>query len=79
MKNLMKMNPRDTVAVALRPIAAGEELTIDGLTVQAAQEIPQGHKIALTGFSSGDTITKYGAPIGHATVPNCRRRLDSYA
>lgn len=69
MKNLMKMNPRDTVAVALRPIAAGEELTIDGLTVQAAQEIPQGHKIALTGFSSGDTITKYGSPIGHATVP----------
>lgn len=68
MKNLMKMNPRDTVAVALRPIAAGEELTIDGLTVQAAQEIPQGHKIALTGFSSGDTITKYGSPIGHATA-----------
>lgn len=69
MKNLMKMNPRDTVAVALRPIAAGEELTIDGLTLQAAQEIPQGHKIALTGFSSGDIITKYGSPIGHATAP----------
>lgn len=69
MKNLMKMNPRDTVAVALRSIAAGEELTIDGLTLQAAQEIPQGHKIALTGFSSGDIITKYGSPIGHATAP----------
>lgn len=69
MKNLMKMNPRDTVAVALRPIAAGEELTIDGLTVQAAQDIPQGHKIALTDFSSEDIITKYGSPIGHATAP----------
>lgn len=69
MKNLMKMNPRDTVAVALRPIAAGEQLTVDGLDLQAAQDIPQGHKIALTDFNTGDVITKYGYPIGHATEP----------
>lgn len=35
MKRLMKMNPRDTVAVALRPISAGEELVFEGMTLKA--------------------------------------------
>lgn len=69
MKHLMKMNPRDTVAVALRPISAEEQLTLDGLALQAAQDIPQGHKIALTDFRLGEVITKYGYPIGHAITP----------
>ncbi|KWX87278.1 altronate hydrolase [Paenibacillus riograndensis] len=66
MKRLMKMNPRDTVAVALRPIASGEVLSFEGLSLTATKDIPQGHKIALTSFAEGDVITKYGYPIGHA-------------
>ncbi|MGN7167394.1 UxaA family hydrolase [Paenibacillus cellulositrophicus] len=66
MKSLMKLNPRDSVAVALRPIQAGEPLEIDGVKLEALQEIPQGHKIALTAIRPGDMVIKYGYPIGHA-------------
>lgn len=66
MQRLMKMNLHDTVAVALRPIQAGEELAFEGQMYQAQQDIPQGHKMALIRFNQGDTITKYGYPIGHA-------------
>jgi altronate hydrolase len=79
MKHLMKMNPRDTVAVALRPLSAGEQLTIDSLTLQAAQDIPQGHKIALTDFQTDEVITKYGLSYRPCHRSDCRRGLDSYA
>ncbi|WP_150265966.1 UxaA family hydrolase [Paenibacillus tepidiphilus] len=65
-KRLMKMNARDTVAVALRPVTAGEELEISGVKVTARQDIPQGHKIALTNIKTDENVIKYGSPIGHA-------------
>ncbi|MEK5477299.1 altronate dehydratase family protein [Paenibacillus sp. FSL R5-0407] len=68
MQRLMKMNARDTVAVALRPVQAGEEIIFDDQTYTARQDIPQGHKMALTDFGEGDIVTKYGYPIGHATT-----------
>ncbi|WP_110933911.1 UxaA family hydrolase [Paenibacillus bouchesdurhonensis] len=67
MQRLTKMNPRDTVAVALRPINAGEELNFENEILKALEDIPQGHKIALTNFGPNDVVTKYGYPIGHAT------------
>lgn len=69
MRSLMKMNLRDNVAVALRPIAAGEQLSLDGSTLEANMDIPRGHKIALTSFAEQDIVVKYGYPIGHAIVP----------
>ncbi|WP_410769560.1 UxaA family hydrolase [Fontibacillus sp. BL9] len=68
MTTLMKMNVRDTVAVALQPIKSGAELHFEGLQLRTAEDIPQGHKIALKDFEQGDVITKYGYPIGHATA-----------
>lgn len=68
MRSLMKMNARDNVAVALRAITAGEQLAIDGDTIEANTDIPRGHKIALASFNEGDIILKYGYPIGHATT-----------
>jgi altronate hydrolase len=60
----IKIHPKDNVAVALRPLSAGE--TAEG--VPAAERIPQGHKMALTHLSPGDKIIKYGCPIGHSTA-----------
>ncbi len=66
MQDVIKINQEDNVAVALRPIAQGEELAIGDVSVVAAQEIPQGHKIALKPIKAGEKVVKYGFSIGFA-------------
>jgi len=44
----LRIDDRDSVAVALRPIAAGDRIDVAGESVIALQDIPAGHKIALT-------------------------------
>lgn len=66
MKRAIQINPADTVAVALQPLAAGEVIDLDGLTIQLTSDIPVGHKFALRNISQGENIIKYGDPIGHA-------------
>ncbi len=57
----------DDVAVALRLIAAGEDVDVAGERLRARQEIPAGHKVALSRFEPGQPVIKYGVPIGVAT------------
>lgn len=54
----IQIHPLDNVAVALAPLAIGEEGALQG--------IPRGHKIALCDMEEGDPITKYGCTIGYA-------------
>lgn len=68
MRQFVKMNERDNVAVALSPISAGTKVVIDGVTITALQDIPQGHKFALTPIKAEASVIKYGYPIGHATA-----------
>lgn len=67
---LIRVHPEDSVAVALRPIAAGEALADPAIT--AREPIPQGHKIALVDCAPGDTLRKYGQAIGKASAPIAR-------
>jgi altronate hydrolase len=62
------MTPRDNVATALDPIAAGQAIDADGRRVTAREPIASGHKVALTGIAAGEAVMKYGSPIGTATV-----------
>ena len=50
MKDFLKINPADTVAVALQDLPG----------------IPAGHKFALRDIAVGEDVIKYGNPIGHA-------------
>ena len=59
----------DDVAVALRPLAKGEQICIDGVSVALAEDIPAGHKFALRDIAEGEPVRKYGQPIGAATKP----------
>ena len=59
---LLIIDPRDDVAVALRAVAAGESLS--GVT--AAADIPAGHKLARRAIAAGQPVRKYGWPIGRA-------------
>lgn len=61
--DLLRLDPRDDVAVALRPLAPGERLA--GVIVRDA--IAFGHKLALRDIAEGEAITKFGWPIGAAT------------
>jgi altronate hydrolase len=65
----IRIADRDTVAVALRPIAAGERIAVGGQTVTARQDVPPGHKIALSDAAVDEEIVKYGVPIGRASAP----------
>lgn len=63
----LRLDPRDHVAVALRDVAAGETVAVDGATVSARAAIPFGHKLALRAIAAGEPVIKYGCPIGRAT------------
>lgn len=65
------LNERDTVVVARDTAPAGSVWTsTDGTqTVVAREQIDLGHKMALRPFASGETVVKFGQPIGFATKP----------
>lgn len=63
MDKLFKIHRDDNVAVALENIRAG--YTENGIT--ALDDIPFGHKILLTNLRAGESVIKYGYPIGHIT------------
>ena len=66
MQDFIRIHEDDNVAVALRPIAAGETLTVGPYEVTALEEIPQGHKFALKPIGEGEEVIKYGFRIGFA-------------
>lgn len=65
---LLLIDARDNVAVALAPIAAGAELRAGGVTIRSLSTIPFGHKVALRDIPSGGAVVKYGEVIGKARV-----------
>lgn len=62
----LKINPADNVVVAISPLAKGEVITVDNITLTTNSDVPAGHKVLLTDLKEGENIIKYGYPIGHA-------------
>jgi len=65
------IHPDDDVAVALRPLAAGEiglrrEDSVTRLVLREA--VGTGHKLALRDIAAGEIVRKYGEAIGEATA-----------
>ncbi len=64
----------DNVGVAIEDIKKGDVVVgiyvsdmSPGPSVQALDDIPLGHKIALVDIKRGERVIKYGVPIGVAT------------
>jgi (2R)-sulfolactate sulfo-lyase subunit alpha len=62
-------NEGDLVAVAVQDVAPGLARVVyldseRSLELQVAQEIPFGHKVALTHLDQGDDVIEYAARIG---------------
>ncbi|WP_163707443.1 UxaA family hydrolase [Mangrovibacterium lignilyticum] len=68
MANYIKINPLDNVIIALTDFTKGEVIDLEGTQLEIQNDVPRGHKIAVTAIAEGSDIIKYGAPIGHATT-----------
>jgi flagella basal body P-ring formation protein FlgA len=64
---IMRLSPRDNIAVALRPLKAGESVMLDGVALTIERNTGVGQKIAAQPIEVGDIILKYSCPIGTAT------------
>ena len=76
MNHFVLHDARDTVAVVVvEGVKAG--MTLEGwimdedrmMSIQARQDIPIGHKVALTARAPGDTVIKYGIDMGKVVAP----------
>jgi altronate dehydratase small subunit len=67
------IDKKDNVATALRRMGKGDSISVAiedrSVSVVLLQDIPFGHKFALTDIQQGDAIIKYGEVIGLATKP----------
>ncbi len=65
------MHPEDNVATVLSDVDAGQEVEVEGagkpLRIEAGEDVPFGHKIALASIAAQKKIKKYGETIGIAT------------
>jgi altronate hydrolase len=66
---VMRLSPRDNVAVALRPLAAGEIVLLDGVPLVIQRHVPVGQKLAAETIAAGAPVLKYHCPIGIARRP----------
>ena len=67
MKEMVRITPRDMVAVALKPLKAGETVSYGDGEITLRDDLPMGHKAALRDIRKGEAVIKYGFPIGEAT------------
>ena len=65
MKDFIRINPADNVAVAINPLSKGMKVNVDGTDITLVSDIPAGHKFALVEIPEGKDVIKYGFPIGH--------------
>lgn len=66
MKTYLKIHSDDNVAVALTSLKKGTAITVDNQEIVLIEDIPQGHKFALTNITKNAPVIKYGSQIGIA-------------
>ncbi len=64
----LRLKDDDDVAVALRPLAAGETVRFGGAPLVLRSDVPGGHKFATGAIALGALIRKYGQVIGRASA-----------
>jgi altronate hydrolase len=62
----IQLHPKDNVAVARVPLAAGQDLVVSGAAFQVKNAVPAGHKVAIADIPQGETVYRYGQVIGRA-------------
>lgn len=65
MNKYIQIHASDNVAVTLATLSKGFRIDVNGKQITLEEEIPSGHKVALSDLKKGDLVIKYGFPIGH--------------
>jgi altronate dehydratase len=66
---IVTLGERDNVVVAVRALAAGEQVALPGGRVLTlAADVPFGHKLATAAIAAGADVVKYDEVIGRATA-----------
>jgi len=69
MEQLIIMHAKDNVAVVMAPsLAEGTEVSVNGISLTVKNDIPFAHKVAIRPVAKGESIYKYGEPVGIATA-----------
>ncbi len=63
----LQLHVTDNVAIARQVIAAGTVLEYNGARLTLGEEVPAGHKFALSDVLAGGEVRRYGHPIGRAS------------
>lgn len=64
---LLRLSPKDNVAVANGPLARGGTVDVGGTPITISRDVSLGAKIAIVPLKQGEKIIKWGAPIGSLT------------
>lgn len=63
---LLRLHVNDNVLVALGLVVPGDTQLDNGVALTVVEQVTLGHKVASREIAAGETITKYGMPIGVA-------------
>ena len=66
MQDILRIHEADNVSIALKQLTSGTMVEIDKKQIILLEDIPQGHKFAITPIQEGEDIIKYGYKIGTA-------------
>ncbi len=66
--NVIHGSPIDNVVTCCCPISTGDCVSAGTVSVEAVDNIPIYHKMAISPISAGTPVFKYGQPIGIASV-----------
>ena len=74
---ILRMDPRDNVAIALAGLRRGEHVSVDGAPVDLVSDVPAKHKFLLEARAVGEEVRMYGITVGRATRPIAKGELVS--
>ena len=67
-KQALYMNEKDNVIMATVPVMKGEIADAGSVCVEALEDIPRGHKLAIRDISAGEPLIKYGKVVGRISA-----------
>lgn len=60
------LHPKDNVAIARVSLSRGQIIAVNGSDLTVRQDVPAGHKIAISAIPAGSPVHRYGEIIGFA-------------